>query len=175
MSAPSTLTGRRQFNSREFRDALGHYASGITTITGMAGDEPIGLTCQSFYSVSLEPALVSFSVAKTSSTYPRLRETGRFCVNLLCADQVGLSNQFARSGADKWHGVNWRPSAAGNPVLDDCLTWLDCEIANEIEAGDHLIVIGRVLEIGESATPRHAAPLLYFRGQYRALTSEAIA
>lgn len=131
---------------RTFRDALGHYASGITIIAGAIEGEPLGFTCSSFYSVSLEPPLVSFSVMRTSTTYPRIRETGRFSVNVLSHDQYEVSSQFARSGTDKWAGIAWSPSGQGNPLLADTLMWLDCELWAEHEAGDHLIAIGRVLE-----------------------------
>lgn len=148
-----------------FREALGHYASGITVITTHIDDEPIGFTCQSFYSVSMSPPLVSFSVMSSSASYPKIRQAGRFVVNILSGEQVGVSNQFARRGTDKWHGVEWQQSPLGNPIIAGSLYWLDCEIHAEHQAGDHLIVIGEV-----KAFNRHKAadaqPLLYFKGQY---------
>ena len=93
-----------------FRKALGHYASGITVITSHIDDEPIGFTCQSFYSVSMSPPLVSFSVMSSSASYPKIRQAGRFAVNILSGDQVRISNQFARRGEDKWHGIEWQAS-----------------------------------------------------------------
>lgn len=148
-----------------FREALGHYASGITVITSHVDDEPIGFTCQSFYSVSMSPPLVSFSVMASSASYPRIRQAGRFAVNILSGEQVAISNQFARKGTDKWHGVDWHPSPLGNPVIAGSLHWLDCEIHAEHVAGDHLIVIGEVkaLNLQEAAATQ---PLLYFKGQY---------
>lgn len=125
-----------------FREALGHYASGITVITSRVDDEPIGFTCQSFYSVSVSPPLVSFSVMCSSASYPRIRQAGRFAVNILSDEQVGISNRFARRGTDKWHGVEWHTSPLGNPIIGGSLHWLDCEIHAEHVAGDHLIVIG---------------------------------
>ncbi|MCO2373670.1 flavin reductase family protein [Pseudomonas aeruginosa] len=148
-----------------FREALGHYASGITVITTHTDGEPIGFTCQSFYSVSMSPPLVSFSVMSSSASYPRIRQAGRFAVNILSGEQVKISNQFARKGTDKWHGVEWQASPLGNPIITGSLHWLDCEIHAEHAAGDHLIVIGEV-----KALNRHEAaamqPLLYFKGQY---------
>ncbi|MFX7832959.1 flavin reductase family protein, partial [Acinetobacter baumannii] len=85
----------------------GHYASGITVITSHVDGEPIGFTCQSFYSVSMSPPLVSFSVKRSSYSYPRIRQAGRFAVNILSGEQVGISDQFARQGEDKWRGVEW--------------------------------------------------------------------
>ena len=166
--AMSTSTHRQDIDARAFRDALGHYASGITIITGRDEQGPIGFTCQSFYSVSTSPPLISFSVLKTSTTYPRIRRTGRFAVNVLAHHQQGVSNQFARKGTDKWVGIRWHPTRAGNPVLEDTLMWLDCEIWAEHDAGDHLIVLGRVVEM--SPATRHAhEPLLYYQGRYRRL------
>jgi 3-hydroxy-9,10-secoandrosta-1,3,5(10)-triene-9,17-dione monooxygenase reductase component len=153
---------------RAFRDALGHYASGITVITGSDSEGPFGFTCQSFYSVSVDPPLVSFSVSKTSTTYPRVRDTGSFAVNVLAAAQRSISDQFARSGTDKWAGMRWDTTSAGNPVLDETLLWLDCEIWAEHEAGDHRIVIARVRQMSPIASAP-ASPLLYFRGRYRDL------
>lgn len=148
-----------------FREALGHYASGITVITSHVDGEPIGFTCQSFYSVSVSPPLVSFSVMSSSASYPRIRKAGRFAVNILSGEQVTISNQFARRGTDKWHGVEWQASPLGNPLLGGSLHWLDCEIHAEYAAGDHLIVIGEVkaLNLQETAATQ---PLLYFKGQY---------
>jgi 3-hydroxy-9,10-secoandrosta-1,3,5(10)-triene-9,17-dione monooxygenase reductase component len=148
-----------------FREALGHYASGITVITSYVDGEPIGFTCQSFYSVSVSPPLVSFSVMSSSASYPRIRQAGRFAVNILSGEQVTISNQFARRGTDKWHGVEWQASPLGNPLLGGSLHWLDCEIHAEYAAGDHLIVIGEVKALNLQATAA-TQPLLYFKGQY---------
>lgn len=155
-------------NPHAFRDTLGHYASGVTIISALKTGAPVGFTCQSFYSVSTEPPLVSFSVMTNSTTYPRIRETGRFAVNVLAQHQDWVSNQFARKGTDKWAGVAWKPTAAGNPVIEDTLMWLDCDIWAEYEAGDHWIVLGRVNEMSPPEWHKHL-PLLYFKGQYRHL------
>ena len=160
--APPTI------DARVFRDTLGHYASGITVVSGIADGEPVGFTCQSFYSVSVDPPLVSFSVMLNSTTYPRIRETGKFSVNVLAHEQHGISNQFARKGTDKWAGIQWLPTRNDNPVILDTLMWLDCDLYAEYEAGDHYIVIGQVNEM--SSTDWHTGePLLYFKGQYRTL------
>lgn len=151
-----------------FRSALGSFASGITVITGHDEQGPIGFTCQSFYSVSVDPPLVSFSVMKSSTTYPRIRDAGSFTVNVLARDQEAVSNQFAQKGGDKWADIPWSPAAQGNPVLDGALAWWDCTIFAEHDAGDHYIVIGRVTHMGASRSA-HAEPLLYFQGSYREL------
>lgn len=148
-----------------FREALGHFASGITVITSQIDGEPIGFTCQSFYSVSVSPPLVSFSVMAGSASYPGIRRAGRFAVNILSEQQAGISNQFARRGTDKWQGIEWQESPLGNPIIAGSLLWLDCEIYSEHAAGDHLIVIG---EVGALSSQDTAAtqPLLYFKGRY---------
>lgn len=167
MSLPGTA-----IEPLSFREALGHYASGITVITSHIDDEPIGFTCQSFYSVSMSPPLVSFSVMCNSASYPKIRQAGRFLVNILSGEQAKISNQFARRGTDKWHGVEWQQSPLGNPIIPGSLHWLDCEIHAEHAAGDHLIVIGEVkaLNLQEAAATQ---PLLYFKGQYRNLAAHS--
>lgn len=161
MSLPSTA-----IDPLRFREALGHYASGITVISTHVDGEPIGFTCQSFYSVSMSPPLVSFSVMSNSYSYPKIRRAGRFAVNILSGDQVRVSNQFARRGEDKWHGIEWKESPLGNPIIVGSLHWLDCEIHAEHAAGDHLIVIGEVKALSLQETDV-TQPLLYFKGQYR--------
>lgn len=154
----------------QFRDALGHFASGITVITSQLDDEPIGFTCQSFYSVSMEPPLVSFSVMARSLSYPKIRQAGRFAVNILSNEQVSISNQFARRGNDKWRGVDWQRSTLGNPLIAGSLHWLDCEIHAEHVAGDHLIVLGEVKALNLNKAV--SEPLLYFKGQYHSLAEQ---
>ncbi|MDH0645367.1 flavin reductase family protein [Pseudomonas sp. GD03858] len=151
-----------------FREALGHYASGITVITSHSDGEPLGFTCQSFYSVSMSPPLVSFSVMSNSASYPGIRQAGRFAVNILSGEQAGISNQFARRGTDKWQGIDWQASPLGNPIIAGSLHWFDCEIHAEHAAGDHLIVIGEVKALNLQEADA-AQPLLYFKGQYRNL------
>lgn len=153
--------------ARRFRDVLGRFASGVTVVTGLSNDEPVGLTCQSFSSVSLEPPLVLFIPAKTSRAWPLIQRSGRFCVNFLAADQAELSNTMASRGLDKFADVKWTPSAAtGSPLLEGALAFVDCTIHQVHEAGDHYVVIGRVvdLSVDEDAA---AEPLLFYRGQYR--------
>jgi len=166
MSFPSTA-----IEPSSFREALGHYASGITVITSHMDDESIGFTCQSFYSVSMSPPLVSFSVMSSSASYPKIRQAGRFAVNILSGAQVSISNQFARRGTDKWHEVEWQQSPLGNPIIAGSLHWLDCEIHAEHVAGDHLIVIGEVKALNLQAAAA-SQPLLYFKGQYCNLADE---
>jgi 3-hydroxy-9,10-secoandrosta-1,3,5(10)-triene-9,17-dione monooxygenase reductase component len=153
-----------------FRQTLGQYASGITVIAGFHDDAPVGFTCQAFSSLSASPPLISFNVMNSSTSYPKLRESGRFSVNVLAHNQHTVSNQFASKGVDKWAGIGWDLTRHGNPVIDETLMWLDCELFAEYEGGDHTIVVGKVLEMSP-ADWHQGEPLLYFRGKYRALTA----
>jgi 3-hydroxy-9,10-secoandrosta-1,3,5(10)-triene-9,17-dione monooxygenase reductase component len=148
---------------RAMRDVLGHFASGVTVVTAVGADGPVGFTCQSFSSLSLDPPLVTFAPSRTSTTWPLLREAGRFCVNVLSEDQRALSGQFARSGTDKFAGVGWAPSAHGSPVLDGVVAWIDGELWAEYDGGDHTVVVARVLDLGADAS---RTPLLFHRGGY---------
>ncbi len=145
------------------REVLGHFASGVTVVTALTGPGPIGFPCQSFSSLSLDPPLVAFAPARTSRTWPRLREIGRFCVNVLAEDQTALSRTFARTGVDRFADVPWTPSRHGAPVLRDVVAWIDCALEAEYDGGDHTIVVARVLDLGADPDRR---PLLFHRGTY---------
>ena len=153
--------------ARRFRDVLGRFASGVTVVTGTSNGEPVGLTCQSFSSVSLEPPLVVFIPAKSSRAWPLIQRSGKFCVNFLAGDQAELSNTMASRGTDKFADVKWTPSPeTGSPMLEGALAQVDCTIHAVHEAGDHYVVLGRVVDLlmhddGEQE------PLLFFRGEYR--------
>ena len=130
----------------------------------MQRGRPLGFTAQAFTSVSLEPPLVALCPARTTAGWSRMRTVGTFCANILTEDQEALCRAFATKGADKFRGVGWRPShRTGSPVLADVLAWVDCVVEAEHEAGDHLIVVGRVVDLG---LERHALPLLFYRGGY---------
>ena len=148
---------------RLMREVLGHFASGVTVVTAIAPDGPIGFTCQSFSSLSLDPPLVAFAPSRASTTWPRLRAAGRFCVNVLAEEQSDLSQAFARSGTDKYAGVSWAPSPHGSPMLDGVVAWIDSELWAEYDGGDHTIVVARVLDLG--ADPGRS-PLVFHRGGY---------
>ena len=151
--------------ARQFRDVLGLFCTGVTVVTAVSGDEPVGMTCQSFSSVSLEPPLVLFCPAKTSRAWPLIQRSGRFAVNLLAHDQADLSNRMASKGIDKFDGVGWAPSpATGSPLLDGVLGYVDCTVHAVHEAGDHYVVIGKLLDLGQSEAND---PLLFFQGRYR--------
>jgi flavin reductase (DIM6/NTAB) family NADH-FMN oxidoreductase RutF len=157
MTATSDLAPRR------LRDIFGTFATGLTVITSSTAQGPAGFTCQSFASLSLDPALVTFSPARTSATWPVLREAASFTVNILPVEHQHLAGQFARSGADKFAGVSHTSSPLGNPVLDDALAWIDCELHAEYDGGDHTIVVAAVRHL---SARQDAEPLLFFRGRY---------
>lgn len=146
-----------------YRQVLGHFATGVTVVTTASGGAPAGLAVNSFTSVSLAPPLIAFCVARTSSTWPRIQAAGAFCVNILAEDQEHLCRVFATSGRDKFRGVGWRPAESGAPILAGALAWVDCFVEAEHPGGDHLIVVGRVREVG---VDREGRPLVFYRGGY---------
>jgi 3-hydroxy-9,10-secoandrosta-1,3,5(10)-triene-9,17-dione monooxygenase reductase component len=152
-----------------FRTVLGHFGSGVAIITSIDDGEPVGMAVQSFSSLSLDPPYVMFAPAKSSTSWPRIQKTRRFCVNVLSEDQEELSRGFAVSGGDKFAGVAWHESGNGSPILDGVLAWIDCDVETEHDAGDHTIVVGRVLELD---VERDGRPLLFFRGGYGKLTND---
>jgi 3-hydroxy-9,10-secoandrosta-1,3,5(10)-triene-9,17-dione monooxygenase reductase component len=151
-----------------FRRALGHFATGVVVAAAMDGDEPVGMAANSFASVSLEPPLVLFCAARTSTTWPRLRAVGRFALSVLGVGQEDVSRGFARRDVDRFAGVSWRPGPGGHPVLDDALVWLDCTLDAVHQAGDHEIAVARVTALSPEPTA-DVEPLVFFRGRYTGL------
>lgn len=152
-----------QVDERSFRKALGCFASGVTVVTSVTdGGRPVGVTVSAFNSVSLDPPLVLFCLDKGTSSVEAFR-AGHFAINILQEDQRQLSIQFASRMEDKWHGVSFETNAHGVPLLNDCLARLECSVHEVVEAGDHLVVIGRVEELDYQTGGQ---PLLYFRGAY---------
>jgi flavin reductase (DIM6/NTAB) family NADH-FMN oxidoreductase RutF len=152
------------FDEAKFRQVLGHYPTGVVLVTAIADDgQPAGLAIGSFTSVSLDPPLVAFFPDKKSSSWPRIETAGSFCVNILGEAQEDLSRVFASKGADKFASIGWRPGRTGAPVINDVIAWIECTIERVDDAGDHWIVLGRVvdLEVGVDG-----GPLLFFRGGY---------
>lgn len=150
------------FEQAEFRTVLGHFASGVVVITGATADGPGGFTCQSFFSLSLDPPLVAFAPGRSSTSWPGIEATGSCTVNVLGEEQEALARGFSRSGSDKFAGVGWSPGATGAPKLHDALAWLDCTIEQVLNGGDHALVVARVVELGSG----HGDPLLFYRGGF---------
>ncbi|MDY0885873.1 flavin reductase family protein [Dongia soli] len=154
-------------DQREFRAALGHFATGITVVTARAKNgELLGITANSFNSVSLVPPLVLFSLDRRALSLAAFEEAGGFAINVLDDTQSDLSRNFARAMGDKWSGVDYEQWETGSPILTSCLANFDCRTYAIHDGGDHRIFIGEVLRF--SAQPE-GNPLLYFRGGYAAL------
>lgn len=152
------------------RAVLGQFCSGVVVVTAFGPDGPLGFTCQSFASLSLDPPLVAFFASHRSTTWPHIRQVGRFCVNVLAADHASLSDRFAVSGSDKFAGVPWVPAPSGAPILQGVCAWIDCALEAEHPGGDHHIVVGRVQSLESDAEAR---PLVFYRGDYRLLSASA--
>ena len=159
----TTAVATAPVDPRAFRKALGSFLTGITVIaTTQADGTPRGFTANSFTSVSLDPPLVLVCIAKTASSHPVFTAAEGFSVNILAEHQAAVSGLFASKSADKFSGVRWRKGPAGNPVLDEVAAWFDCRHHDVVDAGDHIILIGRVLGFDERA----ANPLGYCRGAH---------
>ncbi len=146
-----------------YKEVLGRFCTGLTVVTSSHAGEPVGFTCQAFSALSLDPPEVLLSVQQTSTTWPRIREHGRFGVGVLAAGQEELAQALARSGTDKFRDVDWRPSPTGLPRPEGLLAWIECELVREVVAGDHLLAIASVRALEPLA---ETAPLLYFRGRF---------
>jgi flavin reductase (DIM6/NTAB) family NADH-FMN oxidoreductase RutF len=151
---------------RALRDALGAFATGVTVVTALDDDgRAVGLTVNSFNTVSLEPPPILWSLSRASPNIATFRAASHFAVNVLAAGQQALSERFARRGADKFAGIEWDSGLGGAPLLPGCCAVLECRNELQHDGGDHLIFIGRVERFGRSAAP----PLVYHGGRYRFL------
>jgi 3-hydroxy-9,10-secoandrosta-1,3,5(10)-triene-9,17-dione monooxygenase reductase component len=146
-----------------FRNALGSFATGVTIATTKdeAGN-PVGVTASSFNSVSLNPPLVLWSLAKNSLSRAAFCDSGHFAIHVLAATQEDLSNRFARSGADKFDDVEWKDGQLGSPIFSDHAALFECRTKHQYEGGDHIILLGEVV----SYEARDEAPLLFHGGRY---------
>jgi len=176
MGATSEITEAAAMSSidpRELRKALGTFMTGVTVITTVDDEgSPRGFTANSFSSVSLDPPLVLVCIDHKALSYPVYAATEHFAVNVLAEGQRAVSGTFAGKAPDKFDRVQWHTGLTGSPVIDDSLSWVDCEVYKRVEAGDHLVLIGEVRDF--HYTP--ANPLGYFRGAYvtSALEQEAM-
>ena len=143
-----------RIDAERFRQVLGHLPTGVTVVTAHHPEGPVAMSANSVTSVSLAPPLILFCPAKSSTSWPKIRESARFCVNVFAAHHEEASRRFAARGVDRFAG----------PALDDAVAWIECTISAEHDAGDHLIVVGAVdqLDMREG----EADPLVFFRGQY---------
>lgn len=150
-------------DERDFRTALGRFATGITVVTTTGPDgAPVGLTANSFSAVSLDPPLVLWCLGKNAGSMPAFRDCGYFAINVLEAGQRGLSHQFATRAEDRFAGSGWQAGLGGAPVLPGCLARFECRMAEQYDGGDHTIFVGVV----ERYCHKDGAPLLFNAGKY---------
>lgn len=154
------------FDTKALRNALGRFTTGVTIITCLGADgQPVGLTANSFNSLSLDPALVLWSLRQNSPSLPVFQQASHFAVNVLAEAQVDLSRRFASQTPDKFAEGAWTAGEGGAPVLTGCTAVFECESVSHQTAGDHQLFIGRVLRLSEAPVP----PLLFQAGHYRLL------
>lgn len=148
---------------RELRQALGTFPTGVTVVTTLDPQgAPLGFTANSFTSVSLDPPLVLVCMSKGSCNFDSYRHTQNFAINVLADQQRGISTTFAMPSEDRFRDVDWRIGVTGSPILEQVVSWFDCQTHEVIDAGDHVILMGRVVEFQFNDSP----PLGYLRGNY---------
>jgi 3-hydroxy-9,10-secoandrosta-1,3,5(10)-triene-9,17-dione monooxygenase reductase component len=152
----------REIAPEQFRDVLGHLPTGVTVMAALAPHGPVGMAANSVTSVSLHPPLVLVCPAQASTTWPRIREAGRFCLNVMAREQADLARRFSTLGLDRFEDVPWRARPSG-PGLEGALAWIECTIRDEYDAGDHTVVIATVDGLEASG---EGEPLVFFRGRY---------
>jgi len=152
------------FSTHEFRAALGMFATGVTIVTARAAEgQVIGLTANSFNSVSLDPPLVLWSLAQAAASLPVFRAGSHYAINVLAKDQRELAERFAQRGGDRWTGVNFIDGHGGAPLLEGAAATFECFNRSRYEEGDHVIFIGEVERCSRRAG---ASPLLFHGGRY---------
>jgi flavin reductase (DIM6/NTAB) family NADH-FMN oxidoreductase RutF len=152
------------FTPDDFRAALGQFATGVTIVTAVDDQgRLIGLTANSFNSVSLTPPLVLWSLAKQSTSMPGLLSAKAFAINVLAADQQILGERFARKGIDRFDGVAWRPGLSGAPLIAGAVATFECKHCSQHDEGDHLIFVGEVTHCSRRVG---AEPLLFHGGRF---------
>lgn len=164
------------FDAQDFRTVLGHFPTGVTIISGTDEGQPVGFTIGSFTSVSLDPPLVGFLPMKDSDTWAAIERGGSFCVNVLSRDQADLCWQFAKTGneAERYDDVAWHAAPTGSPIIDRAVAWIDCNIEEVYEMGDHYFVLGRVVALEADADHDGSGPfpLLFFKGTLGGFAAE---
>lgn len=146
-----------------FRQAFRDHAARVVVVTAAAEPDPVGFTATSLTSVSLDPPMVSFALARSASAWPGVSAASRVAVHLLGHGQDALARRFATSGIDRFADVPWHPGEAGEPLLDGCAAYLCCDVVTHIPAGDHAVVLA---EVTDGCVADVGAPLLYHAGSY---------
>jgi flavin reductase (DIM6/NTAB) family NADH-FMN oxidoreductase RutF len=163
-SASLPATALPAFDSREFRDALGMFATGVTIVTARAFDGTlVGLTANSFNSVSLTPPLVLWSLSRRAGSMPVFSRGSHYAINILAADQKALAERFAMRDIDRFAGVAWHEGAGGAPVLAGAAAVFECANRSQYEEGDHIIFVG---EVERCSRDPAAQPLIFHGGRY---------
>lgn len=156
----------RRHRPKEFRNALGQFATGVAVVTALDNDgNKVGMTANSFSSVSLEPMLVLWSVAKNAGAFATFNQADHFAIHVLNADQQQVSRQFATSTTDRFAGIDCNPGHGGVPLLTDYSAVFQCDTEARYEGGDHIILLGRVVDFDNKALP----PLVFHAGRYTGL------
>lgn len=164
------MSSTTSFNARDFRQTLGKFATGVTIITTRAADgSPVGITVNSFNSVSLDPPMVLWSIAKTAHSRAAFSDSGFWNVHILASQQEALSNRFARAGEDKFQALALELGETPAPLIPGCSARFQCRTVHQYEGGDHIIFVGEVLAYDRSMLP----PLLYVTGSYATALSHA--
>lgn len=158
------MADNEEIDPAEFRRVLGHFPSGVTVVTAIVDGVPTAMTIQSFTSVSLDPPLVGFLPGRDSSSWQAMQQSDSFCVNILGASQQDLCMVMAGKSEDKFDGVDWVTGPTGSPVFPGSVGWIDCRTEAVHEAGDHDIVIGRVVHL--EAPEAGDSPLLFYKGGF---------
>lgn len=153
---------------RQLRAVAGSYASGVTVVTAMAGDRPVGMTIQAFHSLSLSPPLVLICAGRRSRKWARLTGASRLCVNVLSREQEALAWRFATPRTEPFADLGWTPDpVSGAPILDGALAWLSVRITNLVDGGDHEIAVAEVVALDSQP----GEPLVWFKGSMHSLVS----
>ncbi|MFT3863267.1 MAG: flavin reductase family protein [Solirubrobacterales bacterium] len=159
MSAPGT-----PIDPQRYRTVLGSLPTGVIVITAAGDDGPIGMACNSFTSASLEPPLVALFAARSSSTWPAIRATGRFCANVMASHHEDVVRRFSARGVDRFAGVEHEATSTG-PALAEAVAWIHCRLVAEHDAGDHTVALAEVIELDARD---EAGALVFWRGAYGA-------
>lgn len=159
----TATASERQIDQMDFRHVMSHLPTGVVAVTGIepATDQPTGMIVGTFQSLSLEPPLATFSIARTSSSWPKVRTSGLFSASVLAEGQDSVCGSLSRKSGDKFADVAWHRSPDGNPRIDGAVAWIDCALEQELDGGDHVIVIARVLRM--STGP--GKPLVFHKGR----------
>lgn len=154
-------------DQRSFRDTLGRYPTGVVVVAAATDNGPAGMAVNSFTSVSLDPPLIAFCPMISSSSWAAMKPSGGFAVSVLRQHHESVARNFSQKGVDRFAGHKWLTSPSGHPVLAEAIGWLDARIETVATAGDHELVLARVLDW---SVPGEGDPLVFFSGSYRALS-----